>query len=112
MMSNTQHLINRLGHLVDRLWAEKGRDELEFPAIAYIAMLELRKGSKFTWNDIAMSILEADALPDQRFQQEFGEPGIQVFVAPDFFIEVLFWLDGSPTIHQHGFAGAFFVLEG
>ena len=29
-----------------------------------------------------------------------------------FYIDVLFWLDGTTNIHQHGFWGAFQVLAG
>jgi hypothetical protein len=35
-----------------------------------------------------------------------------VFDDPRFYIQILFWLDGTTQIHQHEFSGAFHVLEG
>jgi hypothetical protein len=46
-------------------------------------------------------------LPDS-----FGEPPVRVAERNRFFIEVLYWIDGTVAIHQHGFSGAFQVLSG
>jgi hypothetical protein len=35
-----------------------------------------------------------------------------VFDDPRFYIQLLFWLDGTTQIHQHEFSGAFHVLAG
>jgi hypothetical protein len=50
-------------------------------------------------------------LPAQ-YTKEFGQPPINVYVAEDFYIQVLFWLDATTAIHEHSFAGAFGVLKG
>ena len=42
----------------------------------------------------------------------FGEPPITLFRSRDFAISALVWLDGSTAVHQHGFSGAFRLLEG
>jgi len=42
----------------------------------------------------------------------FGQPELVVFEDPRFYIQVLFWLDGTTQIHQHEFSGAFHVLAG
>jgi hypothetical protein len=42
----------------------------------------------------------------------FGEPPITVYRGRDFYISALYWLDGTTSIHQHGFSGAFRVLVG
>lgn len=53
------------------------------------------------------------ALPAQgRTDQSFGQPSITLFRTERFRIEALFWLTGTTAIHQHGFAGAFMVLDG
>src|SRR5262249_17465041 len=50
--------------------------------------------------------------PRQELDNEFGQPPLNVYVNERFSIEVLFWLDGTPAIHEHAFAGAFHVLAG
>jgi len=42
----------------------------------------------------------------------FGQPPVTVFRCESFYIDVLFWVDGTTAIHQHRFSGAFHVLEG
>lgn len=62
---------------------------------------------------IAEWLVEETTLPEQvNFHSGFGEPPLVVFVAPEFYIEVLFWFPGPTSIHGHGFKGAFVVLDG
>ena len=42
----------------------------------------------------------------------FGEPEIVVYNHPRFYIQLLFWMDGTTAIHQHAFSGAFHVMHG
>jgi len=42
----------------------------------------------------------------------FGQPPVTLFRSRRFYIDVLFWVDGTTTIHDHGFSGAFQVLAG
>ena len=35
-----------------------------------------------------------------------------VYRGDGFYIELLIWVDGSTSIHQHGFSGVFRVIEG
>ncbi len=52
-------------------------------------------------------------LPKQvNFKGGFGQPPLAVFVAPGFYIEVLFWFPSRTGVHGHGFTGAFRVLNG
>ncbi|MEN9575817.1 MAG: hypothetical protein RL514_3672 [Verrucomicrobiota bacterium] len=56
---------------------------------------------------------QQDPLPKQvNFKSGFGQPPLVVFVAPGFYIEVLFWFPSRTGIHGHGFTGAFRVLNG
>jgi len=55
--------------------------------------------------------LQDDEQPFQT-QSAFGQPEIVVFDTPRFYIQMLFWLDGTTDIHQHTFSGAFHVLVG
>jgi hypothetical protein len=55
----------------------------------------------------------ADALPAQAdLDAKFGDPPLTVYCGRQFRIEVLFWTQGAPAIHQHSFSGAFHVLHG
>jgi hypothetical protein len=42
----------------------------------------------------------------------FGEPELVVYSHPRFYIQLLFWMDGTTAIHQHEFSGAFHVMHG
>ncbi|MEX1364669.1 MAG: hypothetical protein AB1Z98_16195 [Nannocystaceae bacterium] len=44
--------------------------------------------------------------------EDFGEPPCTLFHAPQFHIDALFWLGPTTSIHEHGFSGAFTLLEG
>ena len=50
-------------------------------------------------------------LPEQ-YLKDFGQPPINVYVGDKFYIQVLFWIDSTTTIHEHSFSGAFGVLAG
>jgi hypothetical protein len=64
--------------------------------------------------DVAALIREFLLNDEQPFQTQsgFGEPELVVYDDPRFYIQILFWLDGSTDIHQHKFSGAFHVLVG
>jgi hypothetical protein len=52
-------------------------------------------------------------LPGQReLHTDFGQPPITLFDNGQFYVSVLFWLDGTTVIHEHNFSGAFHVLHG
>jgi hypothetical protein len=42
----------------------------------------------------------------------FGQPELIAYEHPRFYIQLLFWLDGTTDIHQHEFSGAFHVMHG
>ncbi|MFN2514442.1 MAG: hypothetical protein ABR568_23900, partial [Pyrinomonadaceae bacterium] len=55
----------------------------------------------------------AASLPHQYdVEGRFGNPPITLFAGPRFHIDVYYWLDGTTSIHQHSFTGAFQVLLG
>jgi hypothetical protein len=103
---------SRLGEMTDRLWSERGRAPSTFPLVAVEVLTALPPREHISADDVVHWALGTCELPRQFIEHKFGEPGIQVFAKPDFFIEVLFWLEGSPDIHQHAFSGAFCVLTG
>ncbi len=62
---------------------------------------------------VAKWALTCERLPGQAdLSAKFGQPPLTVYGGRDFRIEVLFWVQGIPAIHQHSFSGAFHVMHG
>jgi hypothetical protein len=106
-------LFQELGAELEEAWREKDYDEGIFPALAADALRRYNIPSKLTAWDVIEWTLEQPELPPQKDPAaNFGDPPITLFVAPLFYIDVYFWLDGTTDIHQHSFCGAFQVLLG
>jgi len=103
----------RLGSLVTRLWKERNFNEEDFPEVASRGLYELPPDQHITFWDVAKWALTCERLPGQAdLSAKFGQPPLTVFGGRDFRIEVLFWVQGIPAIHQHSFSGAFHVMHG
>src|ERR1051325_7448174 len=106
-------LFNQLGAEVEGIWRRKNYNEDEFPAIAADALKRADLPSKLSAWDVLDWSLEQTELPRQRdIHGNFGDPPITVFSAPRFYIDVYFWFKGTTATHQHGFCGAFQVMDG
>lgn len=102
-----------LGTVVANRWKRKDYDEECFPEIASEALREYPPSEHVSLWDVVKPSLLADRLPPQTdLEARFGDPPLTVFIGRGFRIEVLFWAEGTPSIHQHAFSGAFHVLEG
>ncbi|MFO0748394.1 MAG: hypothetical protein U1F43_22430, partial [Myxococcota bacterium] len=112
-------LLRQLGALGDRLaarWSRANYDEAAFPALAVgeLERARLHEGEGGAGFDAA-ALLRHLVTATPAFEQgpgDFGEPPICVYRGRGFYIEVLFWLDGTTTLHDHAFSGAFQVLVG
>jgi hypothetical protein len=103
----------QLGSLVTRLWKERNYNEENFPEVASVGLSELPPDQHITFWDVAKWALTCERLPGQAdLTAKFGQPPLTVYGGRDFRIEVLFWVQGIPAIHQHGFSGAFHVMHG
>src|SRR6266481_5856130 len=103
----------RLGSLVTRLWKERNYNEEDFPEVASRALSELPPDQHVSFWDVAKWALTCERLPGQAdLNAKFGQPPLTVYAGRDFRIEVLFWVQGIPAIHQHSFSGAFHVMHG
>lgn len=102
---------SELGRLVLARWAQANFSLAEFPAIANGALVE-RPPSDFVdpASLIRGFLLDEDQPPQT--SSGFGQPELVFYDHPRFYIQVLFWLDGTTDIHQHEFSGAFHVLAG
>lgn len=105
--------VDELGAALEDEWCRSNYDPFAFPDIAVRGLGQARLPDKLSPDDIVAWALETRSLPAQRdLEGKFGQPPVTMFRAPRFHIDALYWLDGSTTIHQHAFSGAFQVLSG
>jgi hypothetical protein len=103
----------KLGELVGSRWKTENYNEQAFPEIAAQALTESDLPSRIDPWDIVRWVHTAATLPEQQdVDGRFGNPPITLFRGSRFYIDVYFWLDGTTSIHQHSFCGAFQVLLG
>ena len=101
----------KLGRTVLEKWRQQNFSLEAFPELASIALDEAPPSENV---DIEEMIHEFLANDEQPFQSEsgFGQPELIAFNDPRFYIQILFWLEGTTEIHQHEFSGAFHVMQG
>ena len=103
----------KLGELVERRWKAENYSEQLFPEIAAQSLTESDLPSRLDPWEIIRWVHTAATLPEQQdVEGRFGDPPITVFSGARFYIDVYYWLDGTTSIHQHAFTGAFQVLLG
>ncbi len=100
-----------LGRTVLDRWKAENFSLTKFPAIAEEALNERPPARHVDTAALIRHFLLDDEQPFQS-QSGFGQPELIVYDNPRFYIQILFWLEGTTDIHQHKFSGAFHVLEG
>ncbi len=101
----------RLGDEVLREWKNANFSLEKFPSIAQ-ALVDARPPQKHVKLPRLMrEFLTNDDQPLQS-QSGFGQPEIIAYDHPRFYIQLLFWMEGTTDIHQHEFSGVFHVLHG
>jgi hypothetical protein len=102
-----------LGVKVDQMWKEKHYDETAFPGVANRVLQDDPPSQKVSFWDAVKYGFLTHPLPFQAdVDAAFGQPPLTVYWHPDFRIELLFWVQSLPGIHQHAFSGAFHVMHG
>jgi len=106
-------IFQELGELIEGRWRHENYSEGLFPELAAQALTEANLPAQVDPWEIIRWVQSASALPDQKDAEgRFGDPPITLFAGPRFYVDVYFWLDGTTSIHQHAFTGAFQVLLG
>lgn len=102
---------NQLGRTVLERWKQENFSLEKFPTIA-VSALNQRSPSKHV--NLPAFMRDFLLAEDHPFQTDspFGEPELVVYSHPRFYIQVLFWMEGTTAIHQHAFSGAFHVMHG
>lgn len=104
-------LFQSLGDEVENRWKSVGYNDEMFTEIATSALEHSQVLTKVEPAEIITWLMHSSGIPEQR-RDEFGQPPINVYVGEKFFIQVIFWVDGTTAVHEHAFAGAFGVLHG
>lgn len=102
---------SELGKKVYKRWERENFCLESFPEIATKALREKPPAKNVDLKALIRDFLLDDTQPFQT-SSGFGQPELIVHDNPKFYIQLLFWLDGTTDIHQHGFSGAFHVMEG
>ena len=100
-----------LGKTVYARWKAADFSLEAFPAIAAKALSEKPPARHADLGKLMVDFLLNDEQPCQS-SSGFGQPELIIHDNPKFYIQALFWMDGTTDIHQHGFSGAFHVMAG
>ncbi len=102
-----------LGSLIEQRWRDEDYCEEVFPEIAEQALIEMTPRRQVSPWDIIRWVGTSTELPQQQdVAGAFGNPPITLYNGPRFYIDIYYWLDGTTSIHQHSFSGAFQVFSG
>lgn len=102
-----------LGRQINLLWKDNQYNEERFPEIASTILCEQPPHRHVSLQEVVQWATAQAELPYQvDLGANFGDPPLTVYVGRGFRIEVLFWTEGVPAVHQHGFSGAFHVMQG
>src|SRR4051794_29138825 len=100
-----------LGDTVLERWKRANFSLAKFPEIARAALDARPPAKRVKLPAVMRDFLLREEQPAQT-DSPFGEPELVVYHHPRFYIQLLFWMDGTTAIHQHEFSGAFHVMHG
>jgi len=104
--------IEELGVELEREWAAVDYELGAFPEICASRLQGARLPTRIDAEDVVRAVF-AGGLPQQLDPDaRFGQPPVTLYRSPRFYIDALFWVDGTTAIHDHAFSGAFQVLAG
>lgn len=101
----------KLGRTVLERWREQNFSLEVFPELTRLAIDEAPPSENVDIEEMIHEFLFNDEQPFQS-ESSFGQPELIAFNDPRFYIQILFWLEGTTEIHQHEFSGAFHVMQG
>lgn len=102
-----------LAQEVNRAWKRHNFEDAHLPEIAVAALQARNLSEEVSVADVCQWAIDTDRFPFQpNLNVDFGQPPLTVYSDGRLYIEILFWLDNTTSIHQHAFSGAFYVLAG
>jgi predicted metal-dependent enzyme (double-stranded beta helix superfamily) len=104
---------DELARAVDSRWTAAGRRDDRLTGIAVDTLVELPVPDTLDAVTVLDRLVRDDALPKQRkVTDQFGQPPTVLYLSSGLEVQALTWIEGTTSIHQHGFDGAFRVLQG
>ncbi|MCJ8271511.1 MAG: hypothetical protein MJK04_19195, partial [Psychrosphaera sp.] len=113
MPLNITRFFDELGRSIYADWAQQQFNEAAFPSLVEQVLQSQQVHLKLNKEAIINWVLGEQPLSYRSpLNSKFSDLNLTAYANDKFFIELLFWLDGTTTIHQHAFSGAFTVIEG
>lgn len=102
-----------LGQEVEQSLRNRRFHLASLPEVATTALQDIPVPDELDAVAILRHVAATPDLPQQEDPKgRFGHPPVTLYRGRDFFVSALYWLDGTTSVHQHGFSGAFRVLTG
>ncbi len=104
---------HELGVRLERDWLAVSEELAAFPALAAEALERAALPRRLGPTDVLRAAVSPVGFPRQADSMaRFGQPPITLYAGRRFHLSALYWVDGTTSIHQHSFSGAFQVLAG
>ena len=102
----------KLGSRIEKEWLRLGQDERAFTDLACQHLTDDPPAAQVGSREVIKWIFGEVPSTLQPPIDPFGNPPVTLYTGRMFHIDALFWLDGTTSIHQHAFGGAFTLIEG
>jgi hypothetical protein len=111
--NETLDYFTELGRRLEQRWASLDRDEERFPELAVRELERMPPDSNLP-EQVAAALLDSRQPATRQLAPvgAFGQPGITQFFGRGFVIDVYFWNNAVPAIHNHPFCGCFTLVRG
>jgi hypothetical protein len=104
--------IDELGRELEREWASVDFELAAFPELCASRLHAARLSDRIDVDGVVRAAFAGGLPAPVDPKARFGQPPVTLYRSPRFYVDALFWLDGTTTIHDHAFSGAFQVLAG
>lgn len=101
----------QLGQIILEQWQKHDLSLAAFPELTKAALEKSPPSAHIDLEELIHEFLSNNNQPPQG-HSGFGQPELIAFNSEHFYIQILFWMEGTTKIHQHGFSGAFHVMHG
>lgn len=111
--SEVRRYFEGLGRRIDQRWSATGRSAETLAPLAARILAEHPVPDGLGATDVLGGLALGRDLPRQRpLNDAFGQPPAVFYLRDGLEVQALTWMEGTTSIHQHGFDGAFRVLCG
>jgi hypothetical protein len=113
MSERLKSAFHHLGELIQVSWHAANFERSQFPEIASQALRQLRIQNEYSCFDLLeLAASNNPGLSPLQVESLFGDFQYVPYRNGRFYIELLFWMNGTTTVHDHAFSGAFMLLQG